>query len=130
LTIGDDRVLVQGVRGNANVADLRGLDKGTQQSVLAGEAVVVSRQLAKHHHLRGGGVLRLATPAGMQRARIAAIPDSFAWSRGTVVTSMETLERWFGRAGYSWVELAPSPGVSTSAALETVRNYNRRTSGR
>jgi len=120
-TVGRDRVLLQGVGGESNVPAFRLARPAARRAVLDGTAVIVTRQLARHRHLRVGSRLTLTTPDGPRRLPVAGVVESFGWERGLVVLSLGSLQRWFARPGTTWLEITDAPGADRRAIRDAAR---------
>lgn len=91
-----------------------------QRRVAAGGWVVVSQQIAEQQHTGLGGVLRLPTPSGDVRLRIAALSTNLAWSPGAVfLGDSEYRQLWHSDAPTAFA-VSPRRGASLAAVQRRV----------
>jgi putative ABC transport system permease protein len=79
------------------------------------DAVVVSESFSLKHSVRAGGQVTLATPAGPQRYRVAAVYYDYSNDRGVVVMDRHTFEKHFGPLAPTSLSLYLRPGASAEA---------------
>jgi putative ABC transport system permease protein len=121
-TVGGARVLLQGVTEGSTTPSLRAMSPQARQQVLAGETVVVSRQLAKTMGFGVGDELDLPSPTGIHRLRIAEFVDFLTLDTGLVVIALDKMQPWFERPGASYVEVGFSPGADQERVTAAVRS--------
>jgi putative ABC transport system permease protein len=109
-TVAGRRVLLQGVAPGSVAPPLSATNEQVREQVLAGNGVVVSRDIARTLRLRAGGDLMLATPTGERPVRVLQVVPFFSVLGGVVSMSLPQLRQWFDRPGSSIlaVDLTPS----------------------
>ncbi|HEY9557567.1 MAG TPA: ABC transporter permease, partial [Acidimicrobiales bacterium] len=83
----------------------------SEERLAAGE-VVIGAGLARATGARPGDVVELPTPSGRVRLPVQGVWDAPANVGWNVTMSSERLEELFGPQPYSFVAVAPEPGVS------------------
>ena len=76
--------------------------------------VALSEQIASQLHARVGGTVRLATPTGEQRFRVAALTTNLAWPPGVVFIGSGDYTRAWGERSPSALAVQPTRGTSIS----------------
>ena len=69
------------------------------QQVLAGDGVVISRDIARAMGIGAGDELTLPTPTGERRVRVLEVVPFFSLLGGVVSMSLPLLRQWFDRPG-------------------------------
>jgi putative ABC transport system permease protein len=124
-TLGGRRVWVIARPPEANRSVLSSqLVDGNRDAAIArlaeGGWIVLSRQIAEERHLHLGDGLRLATPTGTMRFRIAATSTNLAWSPGVIFMNTGDYSR-------AWANTAPTalgvdlrPGASVASRTRAI----------
>jgi putative ABC transport system permease protein len=123
VTLGEDKVELEGVEAGISEPSLTLLSKPAATRVLAGEGVAVSTRFAKLRHLDVGDRFALPTAAGVQRVRVLDTFETFKWERGVVVLSLARMQEWFPRPGYSDLFLAFEPGAKLPDLRRDVERF-------
>jgi len=98
-TVGGTRVLIQGLAPGAFAPPTRAMSDQVRQQLLAGDGVVLSRDIARSMGLRAGDELVLPTPTGERHLRILQVAPFFSLLGGVVSMSLPQLREWFDRPG-------------------------------
>jgi putative ABC transport system permease protein len=81
----------------------------------------VSSSLAAEQHLHVGGVLELSTPAGAERARVAAITTNSGWPAGTITLAAADYRSWWRTDEVSALEVSLRAGMDPRVGTRAVR---------
>ncbi|MFD0000518.1 FtsX-like permease family protein [Nocardia sp. NPDC127526] len=120
-SFGGTKALVYGVEPDSNYAMSHGLDTQTQRRLLAGEGVVLSRDLARTLGVSAGDELAVQTPSGEQRTRVLDTVSYFSALTGTASISLTLMRDWFDRPGATTLQVDAAPGTDPSELLAAVR---------
>lgn len=120
-SFGGTKALVYGVDPGTNFAMSSALDEGTRQRLMAGEGVVLSRDLARALGVSAGDELTVQTPSGEQRTRVLASISYFSALTGTASISLTLMREWFARPGATTLQIDAAPGVDRAELLTAVK---------
>ncbi|MFF2557124.1 FtsX-like permease family protein [Nocardia sp. NPDC058058] len=120
-SFGGTKALVYGVDPDSNFAMARSLDTATRQRLLAGEGVVLSRDLARALGVSAGDDLTVQTPSGERRTRVLASVSYFSALSGTASMSLTLMREWFGRPGATTLQIDAAPGVDKAQLFTAIR---------
>jgi putative ABC transport system permease protein len=120
-TLGDNRVVIQGVAPGAVAPPAEAMSPQVTQQMLAGDGVVVSREIASALGVGPGDVVTLPTPNGERRVRVLEVVPYFSLFGGVVSMSLTQLRVWFDRPGSTILAVKLTPGadrVEVHAAIQ------------
>lgn len=120
-TLAGTKALLYGVEPDSHYAMLEALDADTQRRVLAGEGIVLSRDLAHTLEVATGEDLTLQTPSGARQVRVLATVSYFSALTGTASLSLGLMREWFERPGSSTLQITAAPGTDREALAAAVR---------
>ncbi len=120
-TVGDRRVLIQGVAPGAVAPPVNAMTADVRQRVLAGDGVVVARDTARVLKLRAGDDLTLPTPTGEHRVQILQVVPYFSLLGGVVSMSLAHLRDWFDRPGSTILAVSLTPGADRAHVEAAIR---------
>jgi putative ABC transport system permease protein len=121
-TVAGRRVLLQGVAPGSVAPPLSATNEQVREQVLAGDGVVVSRDIARTLRLRAGDELMLATPTGEQPVRVLQVVPFFSVLGGVVSMSLPQLRQWFGRPGSTILAVDLAPGADRPKVEAMIRD--------
>jgi putative ABC transport system permease protein len=121
-TVGGMRVLIQGVAPGSVVPPSRAMNEQVREQVLAGDGVVVSRDIARTLRLRAGGDLTLATPTGERSVRVLQVVPFFSPLGGVISMSLTQLRQWFDRPGSTILAVDLTPGADPPRVEAMIRD--------
>jgi putative ABC transport system permease protein len=110
-TLADQRVIIQGLAPGSVAPPSHAMNGKVREQVLAGEGVVVSRDIARALGIRVGDELTLPTPAGERRMRVLQIVPFFSLLGGVVSMSLTQLREWYDRPGSTILAVNLTPGA-------------------
>jgi putative ABC transport system permease protein len=87
VTLGADRVLLEGVEEGIDEPSLTLLRPAPARRLLNGEGIAVSTRFAELRDLDVGDTLHMPTAVGVQRVEVLDTFETFKWERGVVVLS-------------------------------------------
>jgi putative ABC transport system permease protein len=93
-----------------------------REQVLAGQGVVVARDIARALRLRVGDELALATPTGERRVRVLQVVPYFSLLGGVVSMSLTHLRQWFERPGSTILAVSLMPGADRPGVAAAIRD--------
>lgn len=121
VTLGDERALMFGL-ANATVEPLVSrLDDDTRRRVLAGDGVVLSRDLAESLSVRTGDEVEIPTREGPRQLSVLAEVPYFSALNGAMAVSLPQMQQWLGLTGSSSLQIAVADGADVSTTLEAIR---------
>jgi putative ABC transport system permease protein len=103
---------------HSQALDGRGVEAARKLS--EGGWVAASRQLAESEHVRVGGELRLPTPSGPARFRLAARTTNLAWIPGVIFMSSHDFRRYWASASPTALAVQLRPGASSADAQAAI----------
>ncbi len=86
----------------------------------AGEAVIISDNLAGLRGLRLGDIIELPTPAGLLRLPIAGIVRDYSDQQGTVLLDRSVYTRWWQDDAVNVIRVYLTPGASAEQVKEEI----------
>jgi len=119
--VGGKRVLIQGIVPGTVAPPSTTLNAQVREQVLAGDGVVLSRDIARALGLRAGDELTLATPTGERRVRVLQVVPFFSLLGGVVSMSLTNLREWFNRPGSTILAVNLAPGADRSSVEAAIR---------
>ena len=108
---GGRRVLLHAAGPETHTAMLRLAGPAAVRRLTAGDAVVLSTQLADSLDVERGGHFMLPTVDGPRRVEVAAVVPSLLWPSGVIGLEYRDLVDWFGMPGPTWYEVVLEPGA-------------------
>ena len=121
-TLGNQRVLIQGLAPGSVAPPLRAMSDRVREKVLAGDGVVVSRDIARALGIRAGDELMLPTPTGEQHVRVLEVVPFFSLLGGAVSMSLTQLRLWFHRPGSTILAVNLAPGADRAELEAAIRH--------
>jgi putative ABC transport system permease protein len=121
-TVGGRRVLIQGISPGTVAPPSSAMTTQVREQVLAGEGVVVARDIARALGVRAGDDLTLATPTGERRVRVLQVVPFFSLLGGVVSMSLTHLREWFDRPGSTILAVKVAPGGDRSGIERAIRD--------
>ncbi len=100
---------------------LHGRAQAAAERLREGGWIVLSQQIASEHHLAVGQIVRLPTPTGLVKLRLAATSTNFGWPTGVIFISTGDYARAFASTAITalGVDLKPRTRVAQAkAAIE------------
>jgi putative ABC transport system permease protein len=119
-SIGGAKVIVQGLASGTHHPLYEAMSEATRLKVLAGEGVVVSRDIARRLDVRAGDRLTIPTLQGFQRVPVLEVVPYFSALTGFVAASLPDMQRWFERPGATLLEVTFAPGADDSAVRQAI----------
>ncbi|MET7768401.1 FtsX-like permease family protein [Nocardia sp. NPDC005366] len=120
-TLGDSKVLLDGLAEGTDNPLLNAVDDRVRDDVLAGRGVVLSRDLGAALDVRVGDTLELRTPHGVRRITVLQLVSYFSVLAGTVGMSLHQVREWFDRPGETTLQIDALPGADTDRMLAEIR---------
>jgi putative ABC transport system permease protein len=90
--------------------------------MLAGDGVVVSREIARDLGIGPGDELTLPTPTGKRRVRVLEVVPYFSLFGGVVSMSLTQLREWFDRPGSTIMAVKLAPGADRAEVGAAIRD--------
>lgn len=115
------KVMIFGLTADAPNPLLTGLTDDVRRKVLAGEGVVLSRDLAQRLKARSGDIFDLQTGQGTKPVNVLAVVPFFSGLTGTVGLEIDRMRSWFNRPGETALQIVAAPGVDRAALIQTIR---------
>ncbi|WP_040807150.1 ABC transporter permease [Nocardia concava] len=120
-TLAGTKALVYGVDTGSNDSMFRALDTGHQRRLLAGDGIVLSRDLARTLGVSTGDELSVQTTTGEKRARVLETISHFSGAGGTAAISLALMRDWFARPGSTTLQVDAAPGVDAHQMISAIR---------
>ena len=120
-TLADKRVLIQGLAPGAVAPPSRAMNERVLAQVLAGDGVVVSRDIARALGIQAGDELTLPTPTGARTVPVLEVVPFFSLLGGVVSMSLTQLREWFDRPGSTILAANLVPGADRAAVETAIR---------
>jgi putative ABC transport system permease protein len=121
-TVGGRRVLIQGLAPGAVAPPVSAMTSPVREQVLAGDGVVIARDIARSLRLRVGDELALPTPTGERRVRVLQVVPYFSLLGGVVSMSLTHLRQWFERPGSTILAISLTPGADRANVAAAIRD--------
>ncbi|MFJ4650476.1 FtsX-like permease family protein [Nocardia sp. NPDC088792] len=121
-TLGSGRVMLQAYEGGAaRTSALDGVSQPDLARMAAGQAVVISRDIARTLDLHPGSSLDLPTPTGIHKVQVLKVIPYFAAISGTVVLDLDVMRQWYQRPGETILGIDFASGADHAAVMSAVR---------
>jgi putative ABC transport system permease protein len=121
-TVAGRRVIIQGVAPGSVAPPLSAADEQVRQQVLAGDGVVISRDLARTLKLRIGDDLKLSTPTGERSVRVLQAVPLLSIVGGIVSMSVTAMRQWFDRPGSTILAVKLRPDADPAKVEAMIRD--------
>lgn len=121
-TLGDDRVVVQGLAPGAVGPPVSDMNPQVLQQLLAGDGVVVSREIARNLGVSPGDELTLPSPTGEKRVRVLEVVPYFSLFGGLVSMNLAQMRDWFDRPGSTILAVTVAPGADRTEVEAAIRD--------
>jgi putative ABC transport system permease protein len=121
-TLGDKRVIIQGLAAGSVAPPSRAMTEQVRQQVMAGDGVVVSRDIARALSIQAGDELALPTPVGERHVRVLEVVPFFSLLGGVVSMSLTQLRDWFDRPGSTILAVNLLPEAGPAAVEAAIRD--------
>lgn len=122
ISLAGSTVLMYGLGAGAYSPLLDSVDRQVQQQMLAGNGVVLSRDLARMLKVDIGDQLTLQTPHGPKSVAVLAQTQFFSALNGALALSLSQMRDWFDRAGSTTLQITAAPGADSTQLLSAVRD--------
>lgn len=119
-TVGDTRFLLQGMSPDSNAGMATGIQDDLRARMLAGDGILLSRDVARALDVTPGSTLNLPTPQGIKRVTVLDTVDYFSALTGAAVLALPLMQDWFGRPGANYLEVRFDPDVDRAAVTAAV----------
>lgn len=121
-TLNSRRLLVIGLANGSVSPFFDQITPQTKAKLLAGEGVLISRQLAGQFGLSTGDHFDLKTPTGPRAVTVLDEVDYLTFDAGAVVMPLDNMEQWFERPGATYYEIHYAPSADAQRVESAVRN--------
>lgn len=119
---GAGRVMLQGYPiGSDNRRLGTVIDDETITRMVAGEGVVISRDVARALRVDAGADLTLHTPTGEHTVRVLQVVPYFTAIAGVVMMGLEQLRDWYNRPGETVLSVDLEPGADPETVRAAIR---------
>jgi putative ABC transport system permease protein len=120
-TLAGKRVIIQGLAPGAVAPPSGAMNERVLEQVLAGDGVVVSRDIARVLGVQAGDELTLPTPTGERRVRVLEVVPFFSLLGGVVSMSLTQLRDWFDRPGSTILAVNLAAGADRANVEAAIR---------
>jgi putative ABC transport system permease protein len=120
-TLAGKRVIIQGLAPGAVAPPSGAMNARVLEQVLAGDGVVVSRDIARVLGVQAGDELTLPTPTGERRVRVLEVVPFFSLLGGVVSMSLTQLRDWFDRPGSTILAVNLTAGADRANVEAAIR---------
>jgi putative ABC transport system permease protein len=120
-TLADNRVVIQGLTPDAVGPPADAMNPQVLQQMLAGDGVVVSREIARDLGIGAGDELTLPTPTGERRVEVLAVVPYFSLFGGLVSMNLTQMREWFDRPGSTILAVKLTPGADPAEVEAVIR---------
>jgi putative ABC transport system permease protein len=121
-TLGDNRVVVMGFAPGTTAPPAGAMNPQVLQQMLAGDGVVVSREIARTLGIGPGDELTLPTPSGERHTRVLQVVPYFSLFGGLVSMSLTQMREWFDRPGSTALAVTLAPGADRPEVEAAIRD--------
>lgn len=121
-TVADKRVIMQGLSPDSVAPPSHAMREQAHQQLLAGDGVVVSRDIARTLGIKAGDELVLPTPTGVRHVRVLEVVPFFSLLGGVVSMGLPQLRDWFARPGSTILAVRLTPGADRTGVEAAIRN--------
>ncbi|MFD4183665.1 ABC transporter permease [Rhodococcus sp. NPDC058514] len=120
-TVGGTRVMISGLTTGSAGPPSNAMAQRVRERVLAGEGVVLSRDVARSLGLSAGDQLELPTPSGVHRVEVLQVVPFFSALGGVLAMDLPRMRDWFDRPGATILGISTSPGVDRDQVAADIR---------
>lgn len=110
-SLGDMRVMMSGMAPGTNAPPSGAIDDHVRDRVLAGEGVVISRDVGRGLGVASGDRLDIPTPGGVHTVEVLQVVPFFSALGGVVAMNLGDLQKWFDRPGATILGIDAAPGA-------------------
>ncbi|MFH5232200.1 ABC transporter permease [Antrihabitans spumae] len=96
------------------------ISEPSRAKVLAGEGVVVSRDIARVLDVEAGGTLTVPTPNGFENVQVLEVFPYFSALTGFVGMSLPLMQQWFDRPDSTLLEVTVDSGADRAAVQAAI----------
>lgn len=121
-TLDHHRVVIQGLAPGDGGPPTDAMNPQVLQRMLAGDGVVVSREIARDMGIGPGDELTLPTPTGERRVRVLQVVPYFSLFGGLVSMSLTQMGEWFDRPGATILDVKLAPGADRDEIQTMMRD--------
>jgi putative ABC transport system permease protein len=121
-TLGGSRVVLQGLAPGTVAPPTGAMNPDVLRQMLAGDGVVISREIARDAGVGPGDVLTLPTPTGERRVRVLEVVPYFSLFGGVISMSLAQLGGWFDRPGSTILAIQLRPDADRAAVEAMIRD--------
>lgn len=121
-TVGETRVMLLGIAPGSHRDIYASMSARDREKLLAGEGVVLSRDLGHAMGVSDGDEVTLQTPTGERRVQVLELVPYFSGLTGTIAMSLDSMQGWFLRPGASDLEVTVAPGADPQVVRAGIRN--------
>jgi len=89
-------------------------------AVRTGSAALVSRNFARHFHVRVGDTPTIRTPAGPFTPRVVGVVVDYVSPRGSIVLSRATYQRWWNDHAVNRFHVTVAPGADAEVVRRAI----------
>ncbi|TCJ97368.1 FtsX-like permease family protein [Nocardia alba] len=125
VTIGEQRVAVEGLGTDNSGTTGALMDSETLHQVRTGTGIAVSRQMANREEWEVGSRIDIGTPTGLRSTTIIAIMDILSIDSGTIAMSVEDMRDWFDRPGATYLSVSVAAGADRPAVMTAIERIAR-----
>ncbi|MEV5839468.1 FtsX-like permease family protein [Nocardia sp. NPDC052112] len=119
-SINGAKVIVQGLAAGTRHPLYESLSDRARAGMLAGDGVVLSRDIARTLGVGAGDDLTMPTPHGFQHVQVLEVFPYFSALTGFVGMSLSRLQQWFDRPGSTLLEVTVWPGADRAAVQHAI----------
>lgn len=120
-SISGTKVTLFGVNAGADSPLYKDATPDVRAAVMAGQGVILSRDLGRSLHVAVGDDLTLQTPLGVQHTKVLALVSYFSAVTGSVVMNVDQMRTWFERPGETLLQVDALPGVDRTELITRIR---------
>jgi putative ABC transport system permease protein len=91
--------------------------------------VVLSKQIAREHHLTVGAIVRLPTPTGLVQFRLAATNTNFGWPTGVIIMNTSDYKRAFATSALTALGVVLKQGTNINININKYKDEIERQLG-
>jgi putative ABC transport system permease protein len=121
-TVDGTKLIAQGIAENSRSALEATMRPETRRAVIAGEGVVLSRDLSRALEVQAGDVLRLPTPTGERDVPVLEVVSYFSGVEGVMGIGLTHLQQWYEQPGASFYQVRLSPGADADTVAGLLRD--------
>jgi putative ABC transport system permease protein len=120
-TVDGTKLIVQGIADNSRSALEAAMRPETRRALLAGEGVVLSRDLSRALGVQAGGTLELPTPTGERAVPVLEVVSYFSGVEGAMGLGLTELQQWYEQPGASFYQIRLDDGADSDTVAGLLR---------